>query len=111
MASRKADWVRARRPVHFVYQHHVGHDGTGSETELPVPLVEYVRACDVRGKKVGSALDALEGASQGEGHALGKDGFADAGYAVDEHVALAKKGHDAEAESLFVADDDFAKIG
>ena len=84
--------------------------GAGPEAEFPVALVEDVGAGDVGGEKVGGALDALEGAAEGEGDALGEDGFADAGDAVDEDVALAEEGHDAEAEGLLVADDDFLEV-
>ncbi len=99
-----------RGAVDFVHQHHVGHDGAWTEAEFPVALVEDVGAGDVGGEKVGGALDALEGAAEGEGDALGEDGFADAGNAVDEDVALAEEGHDAEAEGLLVADDDFLEV-
>ena len=96
--------------VYFVHQHHVRHDGAGPEVEFPVSLVEDVGAGDVGGEKVRGALDALEGAAEGEGDAFGEDGLADAGHTVDEHVSLAKQGHYPKAEGLFISDDDLSQV-
>jgi hypothetical protein len=93
-------------PVDFIDEHDVGQNGSGTELELGVLLIEELNSHHVRRQEVRSALDSLEGAVQGPGCRLGKKGLSHAGDILNESVTLTEKGdEDVVNGSLFTYHD------
>ncbi len=87
MASSRVGWVRGVVRLIPFGQDQVGEDRAGAEIENGVVGVPHGDAQDVGRQQVRGHLDAGELEVQRAGHGQGEGGFADFGYAFDEHVA------------------------
>jgi hypothetical protein len=99
-----------RGPVDLIRQHQVREDRAWLELEDPVPalLHEDVRAGDVGRHEVRGELDAIERAVDDVGDRADQHRLAEAGHALEQHVAVREQSGQGLPDELALADDDLA---
>jgi hypothetical protein len=69
-------------------------------------LIEDVAAGDIAGHQVGGELDALGDAAEDAGEGADHEGLAEAGHALDEHVAAGEHADEHGVDDLVLAEED-----
>ncbi|MBP1740541.1 MAG: hypothetical protein H6Q48_2834 [Deltaproteobacteria bacterium] len=93
-------------PVDFVNEHDIGQNGSRTELEFGVLLIEELNSHHIRRQEVRRTLDSLKRAVQGSGCRFGKKGFPHTGDILNESVAFTEKGDEDEVDgSLFTYHD------
>ena len=100
-----------RRAVDLVGQQQLREDRPGPEAELLRLHVEDRRPGDVGGHQVGGELDAAELAAQHAAQRPHEERLAQAGHALDQHVAVGEQGHQRAQHQFVLADEDLADLG
>src|SRR6266576_1869922 len=100
-----------RRAVYLVGEHDVGKDRSGDEFEAQVFLIEDARSRDVRGKQVGRALDAPEGAADRCGKRSRQHRLACAREVLQQNVTARDEPSQRQPDDALLADDDAMDAG
>jgi hypothetical protein len=102
--------LRPRRcPVDLVREHDVGEDRPGDEDLLPG--LQHLLADDVRRRRVGRELDALERGAEHVRHRAREQRLRASGRALDEDVPVRECRDEQELDSVILAHDDLAHLG
>ena len=113
IASSSADWVFGVARLISSASTRLAKIGPGLELEdaAAALLDQDVRARDVGRHQVGRELDPVEGAVDDVAEGPDEHRLAEAGDALEEHVAVREQADERVANELLLADDDLADLG